>query len=88
MARFHTKAVRDEVGTQTGQENVAFTQAEEDAQDAHEAAELLLQPVRDIQDQIATLEATATPRRIREAASDPTWMNALDAEIAVLRGQL
>tara|TARA_R110000823_G_scaffold7042_1_gene26074 strand:- start:1294 stop:1578 length:285 start_codon:yes stop_codon:yes gene_type:complete len=41
-----------------------------------------------ITDQIATLEATATPRRIRESASDPTWMNALDAEIALLRGQL
>ena len=38
--------------------------------------------------QIEELEATATPRRIRESLTDPTWMKALDAQIAVLRGQL
>lgn len=38
--------------------------------------------------QIAELEATATPRRIRESLVDPTWMKALDDQIAELRGQL
>ena len=38
--------------------------------------------------QIEALEATATPRRIREMATDPAWMNALDAQIAALRAKL
>lgn len=38
--------------------------------------------------QIEALEATATPRRIREMAADPAWMNALDAQIAALRATL
>jgi len=38
--------------------------------------------------QIKELEATATPRRIRESLTDATWMKALDAQIATLRGQL
>jgi len=38
--------------------------------------------------QIKDLEATATPRRIRESLTDATWMKALDAQIAALRGQL
>lgn len=38
--------------------------------------------------QIEALEVTATPRRIREMATDPAWMNALDAQIAALRAKL
>ena len=38
--------------------------------------------------QIEALEATATPRRIREMANDPTWMKELDAQIAALRAKL
>ena len=38
--------------------------------------------------QIAALEATQTPRRMRESLVDPTWIKALDAQIVTLRGQL
>tara|TARA_R110000823_G_C15776065_1_gene484608 strand:- start:350 stop:628 length:279 start_codon:yes stop_codon:yes gene_type:complete len=38
--------------------------------------------------QIVALEATATPRRIREAAIDPAWIKDLDAKIAALREKL
>lgn len=38
--------------------------------------------------QIAVLEAQQTPRRFREAVKDPTWINALDEQIAALRAQL
>lgn len=38
--------------------------------------------------QIETLEATATPRRLREALIDPTWIKDLDAKIAALRAKL
>ena len=43
-----------------------------------------------IDQQITALEATMTPRRIREAANgtDNGWMKALDAQIAALRTQL
>ena len=41
-----------------------------------------------ILDQIAELESSLTLRRIREAAKDPSWMNALDGRIAALRVQL
>ena len=40
---------------------------------------------------IATLEATVTPRRIREAlttAPGKTWLVAVDSQIAALRGSL
>ena len=38
--------------------------------------------------QIAALEETQTPRRMRESLADPTWMNALNAEIDALRATL
>lgn len=38
--------------------------------------------------QIADLEATMTPRRIREAIKDPSWMEELETKIAALRAQL
>jgi hypothetical protein len=41
-----------------------------------------------IQFQIVRLEQTATPRRIREAFADATWIKALDAQIATLRAGL
>lgn len=46
------------------------------------------QPRLDILSQIIKLEATFTPRRQREAYSDPTFKNELDAQIATLRSQL
>lgn len=41
-----------------------------------------------IKQQILELEATQTPRRIREALSDPLWLNNLNAQIDALRAQL
>lgn len=38
--------------------------------------------------QIKALEAQMTPRRIREAFADPTWVNNLNSQIAALRAQL
>ena len=38
--------------------------------------------------QIRTLELQQTPRRLREAVTDPTWMNGLDSQIAELRKKL
>lgn len=38
--------------------------------------------------QIVALEATLTPRRIREAVKDPSWMEELETKIAALRVQL
>jgi len=38
--------------------------------------------------QIIALEALQTPRRLREAVSDPSWMNDLDSQIAELRNKL
>ena len=47
-------------------------------------------PTPTIKQQIIALEATITPRRIREAANgiDNGWMKALDAKIVVLRAQI
>ena len=39
-------------------------------------------------DAIATLEAAITPRRIRDAFADPTWINAQEALIAIERSKL
>lgn len=39
-------------------------------------------------DAIATLEAAITPRRIRDAFADPTWINAQEALIAIERAKL
>lgn len=46
--------------------------------------------VRDIKSEIAALESTITPRRLREAVlgTDAGWMATLDAQIAALRAQL
>ncbi len=42
----------------------------------------------EIKAQIAALEIQQTPRRLREMLKDPTWMDALDAQIVALRAQL
>ena len=45
-------------------------------------------PSRNALAEISRLESTVTPRRLREAIADPTWLNDIDAQIAVLRGKL
>ena len=47
-------------------------------------------PAPTIEQQIADLEATMTPRRLREATNgtDNGWMKALDAKIVALRAQI
>ena len=48
-------------------------------------------PNQSILAQIAALEATATPRRLREAVTTTqgkAWLAALDAQIAALRAQI
>jgi len=47
-------------------------------------------PVLTVAEQIATLEATVTPRRIREAilGTDGGWLAEIEAEIESLRAQL
>ena len=40
------------------------------------------------QDEINRLEAAITPRRIRDAFADPTWINAQEALIAIERSKL
>ena len=41
-----------------------------------------------IMDKIEALEAEVTPRRIRDAFADPTWMNAQEAKIKTERDKL
>lgn len=50
--------------------------------------ELILENNISIINQITVLEARQTPRRMREALTDPTWMNNLDSQIVSLRLQL
>ena len=69
---------------------IPFTAEEETAADIVDAAHLADKPSRDAQQSIATLEASISNRRMREAAlgTDGGWLAATDAEIATLRGQL
>lgn len=53
-----------------------------------EGVEREMTPNEVLLSQIAELEAKQTPRRFREAVKDPTWINALDEQIAALRAQL
>lgn len=71
-------------------QTVLLTQAEIDAQAAQDAAWQAAQPRLTLIAQISTLEATQTPRRVREAVNgiDNGWLKKLDAQIATLRGQL
>jgi hypothetical protein len=48
-------------------------------------------PIDSIESQIQLLEATITPRRLREATltkDGKTWLTDIDTQIATLRGQL
>ena len=71
-------------------ESVAFTAEEEAAQDAIDAAWAAGQAARDTMALINTLEGSVTPRRMREAALnlDGGWLESVNNQITVLRGQL
>ena len=77
-----------EINVQTGVETQREeTQAEKDASVIAVAAELANAPYREI----ARLEATITPRRLRDAlanAAGKTWVAAVEALIATERGKL
>jgi len=73
---------------QRGGEQVPFTPEEEDEWDAMVAERPAVLAKRAIEDAIAELEEAVTPRRIREAFADPTWINAQEALIAVERDKL
>ena len=68
--------------------NVPLTAEEETARDAEEAAWAAGETVRNAQAEIQRLEGQITSRRIREAYSDATWMNAQEALIATERAKL
>ena len=78
MARHHA----------TSNGNVAFTAQEEIEADASDLAWANGQAARDAQEALELLEAAITPRRIRDAFADPTWMNAQEALIAIERAKL
>ena len=46
------------------------------------------QAAREAHAAIQSLEASVTPRRLREAIADPTWINAQEALIAIERAKL
>jgi hypothetical protein len=70
--------------------NIPFTPEEEAERDAEEAAWAAGQSSREILEQIKALEATVTPRRLREAVRDSgkAWLDNVDNQIAALRSQL
>jgi hypothetical protein len=68
--------------------NIPFTAEEETAKDAENAAWAAGKTARNAQAEINRLENQITSRRIREAFSDPTWMNAQEALIAAERAKL
>lgn len=55
---------------------------------ASQAAIAASQPKLDILAQIDALERQQTPRRLREALTDPTFIKNLDEQISTLRSQL
>lgn len=57
---------------------------------ADQAAQAALQPRLTLLAQIAALEATQTPRRIRNAVAgtDGGWLASLETQIAALRAKL
>ena len=73
-----------------GGHQVLMTAEEESAYLAEQAANVAAQPRKDILAQIAALEATATPRRIRDRILDPAdpFLANLEGQIAALRAQL
>jgi len=74
----------------TAEGNVPFTEEEEIEWAAQVAAFENEQPKILIKSEIATLEATITPRRQREAilAIDTTWLADVEIQIGQLRQQL
>ncbi len=68
--------------------NVPLTAEEETARDAEEAAYAAGETARNAQAEIHRLEGQITNRRLREAYSDATWMNAQEALIATERAKL
>ena len=68
--------------------NIPFTAEEETARDAEEAAYAAGETARNAQAEIQRLEGQITNRRLREAYSDATWMNAQEALIATERAKL
>lgn len=68
--------------------NIPLTAEEETARDAEEAAWASEAPSRNAQAEINRLEGEITIRRIREAYTDATWMNAQEALIATERAKL
>ena len=68
--------------------NIPFTAEEETARDAEEAAWVSEAPSRNAQAEINRLEGEITNRRLREAYTDATWMNAQEALIATERAKL
>lgn len=80
MARFHA----------TVEGSVPFTPEEELDWDSRELAVIQEQLKLSIKSDIAGLEATITPRRIREAilGNGGSWLAEQEAAIAALRAQL
>ena len=68
--------------------DIPFTAEEETARDAEEAAWAAGETARNAQAEINRLEGQITNRRLREAYSDATWMNAQEALIATERAKL
>ena len=68
--------------------NIPFTAEEETARDAEEAAWAAGETTRNAQAEINRLEGEITNRRLREAYTDATWMNAQEALIATERAKL
>ena len=72
----------------SGSVTVELTKEENDARDAEEAAWAAGETARNAQAEIQRLEGQITNRRLREAYSDATWMNAQEALIATERAKL
>jgi hypothetical protein len=68
--------------------NIPLTAEEETARDAEEAAWASEAPSRNAQAEINRLEGEITNRRLREAYTDATWINAQEALIATERAKL
>tara|TARA_R110000823_G_scaffold287993_1_gene406223 strand:- start:287 stop:520 length:234 start_codon:yes stop_codon:yes gene_type:complete len=67
---------------------VPFTEAEEVEFSAKIQAHTDAAPQRAAIAAIQSLESQVTPRRMREAIADPTWINAQEALIAIERAKL
>ena len=68
-----------------GSEVIELTAEENAARDIEEQAWTDGATVRAAEAELSRLEGTVTPRRLRDALNDPTWVNAVEAEIAVQR---